>query len=159
MVADPGSPLLAARKPQSSLELRGSNRELWGALHAPDLPDPDCYFPLFLISYLIMTLPQVCSAEVSLNALLHAKGQRGINQHPRHGSRRAESRGAFWPRERARGLVLNLGRVAELPTGPTLSLSKENAESPGDTASFPGALQGRSPGIQLRKPHKGTTKG
>lgn len=88
LVADPGSPLLAARKPQSSLELQGSNRELWGALHAPDLPDPDCYFPLLLISYLIMTLPQVCSAEVSLNALHHAKGQRGINQHPQRGSRR-----------------------------------------------------------------------
>lgn len=90
-----------------------------------------CYFPLFLISYLIMTLPQVCSAEVSLNALHHTKGQRGINQHPQRGSRRAESRGTFWPWERSRGLVLNLGRVAGLLTRPTLNLLKENAESPG----------------------------
>lgn len=128
MVADPGSPLLAARKPQSSLR---QQPELWGALHAPDLPDPDCYFPLFLISYLIMTLPQVNSVEVSLNALHHTRGQRGINQHPQRGSRRAESRGASWPRERSRGLVRNLDGVAGLPTGPTLNLFKENALSRG----------------------------
>lgn len=67
-------PLLTASKPGSFCQLGGGNHRGSPRPGAPDLPDPDFYFPLLLISYLIISLLQVRSLEASLSAFSTQNG-------------------------------------------------------------------------------------